>query len=244
VPVPTGRLNPARAACAALSVGVKVRILLDVATAPPSFVRLAEASDAALEKAKRLLGDAELLLAAGRWPTAHALAVLALEEYGKCMLLSNAALSEEPFSGEEWQSLSKRLGSHTEKLGTSFGVRTVLENEGLEETVRQLRVHEELVAQEAARKMRGLYVDLTADTLELPDSIDEHASRTAVAGVKGALDLAEQMPLPGHLLSNLELMRATAPSVRAAVDKIVAMPFEEALEAAAKVYRELKARSL
>ena len=49
--------------------------------------QIAEGMTAAAANARRLLSDAVLLLEAERWPTAAALAILAIEEAGKQAIL-------------------------------------------------------------------------------------------------------------------------------------------------------------
>jgi AbiV family abortive infection protein len=56
----------------------------------------AEVSAAALRNADRLIEDAQILLIAGRWPSAVSLAVLAIEEAAKADLVHRIVLAAEP----------------------------------------------------------------------------------------------------------------------------------------------------
>src|SRR5918998_163671 len=88
--------------------------LMPDAPLPPDEVRKTLAG-AALDNADRLLTDASTLLAAGSAPTAHSLAVLALEEIGKAIICcggfagaDNTVTTRERFDNE--------TGSHVAKL--------------------------------------------------------------------------------------------------------------------------------
>ena len=52
----------------------------------PHWQVLVQLALAAEENARELINDAEVLLAAARWPRAYALAVLAHEEFGKGLM--------------------------------------------------------------------------------------------------------------------------------------------------------------
>ena len=55
--------------------------------------QLADGMNAAVENGRRLLRDADLMLANERWATALQLAVLAIEEFGKVGILRGLALA-------------------------------------------------------------------------------------------------------------------------------------------------------
>ncbi len=59
---------------------------------PPN--KIADGMNAAVENARRLIADAELLLANERYATAVALAALAIEESGKVAILRSLALAK------------------------------------------------------------------------------------------------------------------------------------------------------
>jgi hypothetical protein len=74
--------------------------------------QVAEGMTRALQNAERLAKDAEMLLKAGRVPSAVALAALSIEESGKVAILRQMATA----CGEkEWTELWKAYRSHTKK---------------------------------------------------------------------------------------------------------------------------------
>jgi AbiV family abortive infection protein len=146
---------------------------------PPKEVRDALAR-AAVDNADRLLTDAETLLAAGSAPTAHSLAVLALEEVGKAIICTGVlAGSDDTVTTREL--FKQETGWHYAKLTRArnfadimlVGMRGAGDNFGMTgskdeylEALKQQRQHDN------AQKMRGFYVDLTdADEVELPAAI-------------------------------------------------------------------------
>jgi AbiV family abortive infection protein len=77
-----------------------------------SAARIAEGMNAAAKNARRLSEDAAILLAAGRFPTAGSVAVLAIEEAGKVSILRALALAaSDAEAAEAW----KDYRSHTRK---------------------------------------------------------------------------------------------------------------------------------
>lgn len=78
---------------------------------PVTIKQLAEGSNLAIRNAVRLLKDARALLAAGRYPSAAYLAIIAIEEYGKLPILDDMASA----SSEELNSKWRAYRSHTSK---------------------------------------------------------------------------------------------------------------------------------
>jgi AbiV family abortive infection protein len=77
-----------------------------------SAAQIAEGMNAAAKNARRLSEDAASLLAAGRFPTAVSIAILAIEEAGKVSVLRTLALAtSEAEAAETW----KDYRSHTRK---------------------------------------------------------------------------------------------------------------------------------
>lgn len=74
--------------------------------------QIAEGMNAASENAKRLLTDAETLLAANAFPSATSLAILSIEEAGKVSILRMLALSD---TDKEIDEIWKDYRSHTKK---------------------------------------------------------------------------------------------------------------------------------
>ena len=77
-----------------------------------SAAQISDGMNAAERNARRLLEDAESLLAAGRFPTAASLAILSIEEAGKVTILRSLGLSTSDADlAEAWRSYR----SHTKK---------------------------------------------------------------------------------------------------------------------------------
>jgi AbiV family abortive infection protein len=91
--------------------------------------QVADGMSAASRNAKRLLEDAEILLKAKRYPTAVSIAILAIEEVGKCPILRSLATAK---NGEMLKEGWKAYRSHRTKnvmwlfpLYVLSGVRTL-----------------------------------------------------------------------------------------------------------------------
>lgn len=85
---------------------------LDAYRGTLSPAQVADGINHAANNARRLVEDAELLLASGRFPTACSLAALAIEEAGKVSILRELALAK---SDEDVRHSWKRYRSHTQK---------------------------------------------------------------------------------------------------------------------------------
>ena len=86
--------------------------LLGPYSGPLTATQLADGMNAARENAARLRSDAELLTEHERYPSAASIAILAIEEVGKCALLREVALARrEGELREAWRAYR----SHTKK---------------------------------------------------------------------------------------------------------------------------------
>jgi AbiV family abortive infection protein len=79
---------------------------------PLSALQAAEGMNAAARNARRLAEDAKLLLASERFPSAASLAILALEECGKVVILRELLIAD---SQKELSDNWRRYRKHTEK---------------------------------------------------------------------------------------------------------------------------------
>ena len=143
-----------------------------------------------------LLGDAEVLLSAGRWARAHSLAVLASEEWAKAYAV--LTLSFMPPEVRARVSVREFLEGHRLKIMCAQLLRLVdgAPEPGVAERVAgmagladMLRAAERQASDANAAKQRGLYADLLADgTLSLPSDIsgDEAAAAVVQAQEVGA----------------------------------------------------------
>src|ERR1700752_4158138 len=80
----------------------------------PDLDALGSLALAAARNAWRLLGDAEILLKHGRWPSAYSLAVLAFEEAGKGWMCVVAMMVPDDIR-PEWPH-GELMATHAEKL--------------------------------------------------------------------------------------------------------------------------------
>jgi AbiV family abortive infection protein len=83
---------------------------------PLSVAEVRASAVAALENARDLLSDADLLFGHGRNPTAFSMAILAAEELGKAAVLVGALDLLVIKSLVDWDRLDRRLHSHRAKL--------------------------------------------------------------------------------------------------------------------------------
>lgn len=85
---------------------------LDQYSGPLSPAQIAAGMNAARQNASRLLRDAKLLADSGRYPSATAMAILAIEEAGKDAILRELSYAKDPKAIKEaW----RRYRSHTSK---------------------------------------------------------------------------------------------------------------------------------
>jgi AbiV family abortive infection protein len=145
--------------------------------------------------ARDLLGDAEVLLSAGRWARAHSLAVLASEEWAKAYAV--LTLSFMPPEVRARVSVREFLEGHRLKImcaqllhlvdGAQPGVAERVA--GMTGLADMLRAAQRQASDANAAKQRGLYADLLADgMLSLPSDIsgDEAAAAVVQAQEVGA----------------------------------------------------------
>jgi AbiV family abortive infection protein len=151
--------------------------------APGSQILLSFAS-ASMINARDLLGDAQILLQASRWPTAYALAVLSAEEFGKAGLAMR--LFTMPRDDLEQIAVRRLTGDHQVKLEAAY------QHEGFAAPSEQwlddiLRVPAE-AGESHRRKLRGLYVDYSKDgSIQYPTDVTEEEARCQVSRVQAML---------------------------------------------------------
>jgi AbiV family abortive infection protein len=141
------------------------------------FHQLALAAEA---NACELIIDAEVLLAAGRWPRAYALAVLAHEEFGKG-LMAMALATAHP-SAWEPKRLRELSGDHTRKLTSTYQHEAMI---GGPKWLFDVLRSPKLARRANERKQRGFYVDYSDNgSLRLPSEISDDEARAKVASVR------------------------------------------------------------
>jgi len=147
---------------------------------------------ACLRNAEDLLADARLLLGAGRAPTAHALATLALEEIGKsCVVVLGLLPMPVRFFGirgdeDFWAAWT----SHTDKLLWARGLLSLLIREPASPVLTAAERLADSTRGEHLRKMRGLYVDYSDRAVLLPGEITAAEAHELMSDVQAVLDVA------------------------------------------------------
>lgn len=154
----------------------------------PNSHELAALAHAAFASSQRLLANAELLLDNGNWPTAHALATLALEEVGKAFLCIFASTNPEPFRAEFWTAFK----SHAVKIQMAYVLLAPLaatDEMRARPFFQAIEEFGQAAKADHTRKMRGLYVDYDDGTILDPSDITEPDARSMVTRARDALDL-------------------------------------------------------
>jgi AbiV family abortive infection protein len=168
----------------------------------PDLRALGDFALAAARNARRLLGDADLLLAHGRWPSAYSLAVLAFEEAGKAWMCVTAMMVPDDVR-PEWP-YGELIARHADKLLAAHVMAHMLTCaidgrhmiDGLADIGEDL---EELAREHNQAKQRGFYADLLDGDVHEPSSVTKAEAGRMVATVRGLLD-------HGGLLSDAEFI--------------------------------------
>ncbi len=138
--------------------------MFKVARQVPHWQVLHQLAVAAEANARELINDAEILLTAGRWPRAYALAVLAHEEFGKGLMA--VALATAHPDAQQPPRLRELTGGHVRKLMSTYEHEAMVGPHGREA---ELRRSPDLARSANERKQRGFYVDFADDgSLRLP----------------------------------------------------------------------------
>jgi AbiV family abortive infection protein len=168
----------------------KVKVNLpDTDVSLPTLIR---AGLAAARNAVRLKDDAVLMLEHERWPTAHLLGVLSIEEHGKWwMCIGMAGDWQDMTAGQRKAFLRGPFRSHQEKLLTSIIRHKVISTDH-NRWVDSIQAETALVE---LVKMLGLYVDIIGDQVQEPSQVTEPMARSVVADATALLDA-----LPSHVV--------------------------------------------
>jgi len=152
---------------------------------PLTSRQLFDAACAAYFNAERLLDDADILIKAGRAPTAFSLCVLASEEMGK-FIITAAAATHIAVRPEYVETFHKRFRSHGRKLSTLLLFDVPAERLGDHDFVAR---HNEVVASGNIDKQRGLYVDIDegGNPVSPKDVVDLDEARRLHATVREQL---------------------------------------------------------
>lgn len=123
--------------------------------------QLGTLAEKTLVNARELLDEAKALGLLGHYPRAMSLAVLAAEEFGKHMMCFGAVGLRDD-DEEMWKDFHIRFRNHKPKYENLFAMAVSMlpENVDKEAFLAEITKH---VSADQARKMAGLYVDLTED---------------------------------------------------------------------------------
>lgn len=143
----------------------------------PSKRFLGRLARATLNNAVGLTEDARLLIDTGRFARGYALAILAVEEFGKHLSCVGAATVRENES-DYWRRFRSSFRSHKAKYGVGLAVLTgavpIETSVGLQAQLR------ELIDGDQAMKLRGIYVDIEGEDILQPSELGEGVAREAV----------------------------------------------------------------
>lgn len=188
----------------------------------PSHQKLAALGQASLVHAREQLADAELLLEHGRWPLAHAVATLALEEVGKAHLCFTCMTMPEQFRAGNW--FWPAFNSHTAKLMIAQFIfqmfaQTQTPPPPLLEAIAELG---SLAGSDHATKMRGLYVDYQDEVVLDPADITEQTARRMVSNVSTCLAFMVPLDDSGQVSELAEFTQAWSTMLAENLDSVTA----------------------
>jgi len=186
----------------------------------PHHQELAALGQASLVHAREQLADAVLLLEHGRWPLAHAVATLALEEVGKAHLCFTCMTIPEQFRTGDW--FWPAFNSHTAKLTIAqFILQMFAQTQAppppLLEAIAELGT---LAGSDHAAKMRGLYVDYQDGVVLDPADITEQTARHMVSNVSTCLAFMSPLDHSDQVSEFAEFMQAWSTMIAEHMDSV------------------------
>jgi AbiV family abortive infection protein len=151
----------------------------------PPHDDLAGLAQASIRNAGDLLDDARFLLAAGRVPRAHALAILALDEIGKSALCVLALVpSPEPFYGNKSGDFWAAWRDHGDKLTWARASLGVLVREPSGPAAEEIARSISAARHGNKRKEDSLYVDYRDGKILEPAGFAVSETQDAIAGAE------------------------------------------------------------
>lgn len=148
------------------------------------------------ENAFALITDAETLVEAGRFPRAHALATLALEELGKGHLCLLAVVWPEMPPEEFWDDFRDHKG----KLARAYDFDAFRRPEPYGTMTQHESKKKKFSSSGQSRKLSGLYVDYRRGKILRPSQITERVAREHVKDVGHSLIFSYMRFSPGESL--------------------------------------------
>lgn len=146
-----------------------------------SPIQIADGINAACRNARRLADDAKLLLDAGSYPTAAAIAALSIEESGKGSVLRGLALApNEPARRRAWKDYQSHRSKNAMWILPDLVARGARDLDSLRLAADSAAVHTAMLDQ---LKQLGLYTDCLGDAhwSEPANVIDESLARSLVS---------------------------------------------------------------
>lgn len=190
----------------------------------------AQGIQAAVQNARSLLADAELLCEHSRWPRVASLSILAAEEIGKVSLLREILVAETP---EQLREMWRDYRRHTEKNWLGVFLSCVSEAPNIED-FRELADpesdHRQLLE---ALKQLGLYSDCLGQCHWcLPDrAIDEQEARVLLRNAECLVPKGESaMQTPAELQLWIKHMRPVQGKGMLAMKEALIACYDEAQE--------------
>jgi AbiV family abortive infection protein len=198
---------------------------------------LTELSVAALRNAERLLKDSETLLRAGSYPTAHAIAVLALEELGKHAMVIGES-GRRALGRLEPTTLRSRMQNHRAKLTNALAIARALATTP-EQSGKVLADLAAVVGSETALKLSGLYVDFKKGRVRAPsDCVTEKDARRVYATASRTIAMAKKARTATIDLDNMPEDRAS--DVRTQVVYVESLSPDKAAELIARTLQSIE----
>jgi AbiV family abortive infection protein len=172
----------------------------------PSLQAFLALSQAAEENARSLIGDAEVLLCAGRWPRAYSLAVLAHEECGKS-LMAMALLGAPGVVLRQPRWMQELRSGHGRKLISTYQHQAMVSPGDF---IAKTNESPDLARTSNLGKQRGFYVDLADDeSVRRPSDVTEAEARAEVARVSQMVYSSGLRSMPFWLPSSWNLICRT-----------------------------------
>lgn len=183
---------------------------------PLSVAQLAQVARKAMDNALDLIDDAELLLAAGRFPRALALAILAGEEFGKFMM-AQSVVGDLPGDDTLWREFWRRFTNHTEKAGNATGWAATLADDQDFRRAYFENIEQHVEADQDA-KFAGLYVDVRFDgTVVAPSEvIDRELAAGAIEVLARVIRMYDDA-LPDDLVAHYDVLQRGAQRMKDAL---------------------------
>lgn len=187
----------------------------------PSLKRLLEGRIKAFQNATDLIRDAEILYSKKRWARCVFLSSIALEEFGKYLMIIGA-IGDVLRDKINWKRFWKRFRQHLEKTGNvlTFDVFLGPFISG-EDTLSKVQRTFQEAGELEEKKMRSLYLDFNSGKFVLPmEIVDEKAAKVALKSARAVREVLGYGET--HLFSKLTIAKLGEKRFRARLNKLFA----------------------